>query len=65
MDVAKKPRGRAARVDQQPMECSCKGPILSRHQQESRKPNLIIGDFVDYLLQRHRKRVKLITVLPS
>jgi hypothetical protein len=29
------------------------------------KPNLIIGDFVDYLLQRHRRRVKLITVLPE
>jgi hypothetical protein len=28
------------------------------------KPNLIIGDFVDYLLQRHRRRIKLITVLP-
>jgi hypothetical protein len=30
----------------------------------SGKPNLIIGDFVDYLLQRHRRRIKLITVLP-
>ena len=29
------------------------------------KPNLIIGDFVNYLLQRHRRRVKLITVLPG
>lgn len=29
------------------------------------KPNLIIGDFVDYLLQRHRRRIKLITVLPG
>src|SRR5205823_13450717 len=28
-------------------------------------PSLIIGDFVDYLLQRHRRRVKLITVLMS
>ena len=31
----------------------------------SGKPNLIIGDFVDYLLQRHRRRIKLITVLPE
>lgn len=30
----------------------------------SGKPNLIIGDFVDYLLQRHRRRIKLITLLP-
>jgi len=28
------------------------------------KPNLIIGDFVDYLLQRYRRRIKLLTVLP-
>ena len=31
----------------------------------SGKPNLIIGDFVDYLLQRHRRRIKLITVSPG
>lgn len=31
----------------------------------SGKPNLIIGDFVDYLLQRHRRRIRLITVLPQ
>ena len=31
----------------------------------SGKPNLIIGDFVDYLLKRHRRRIKLITVLPG
>ena len=31
----------------------------------SGKPNLIIGDFVDYLLQRHRRRIKVITVLPG
>lgn len=29
------------------------------------KPNLIIGDFVDYLLQRHRRRIKLIAVFPA
>jgi hypothetical protein len=29
------------------------------------KPNLVIGDFVDYLLQRHRRRIRLITVLPQ
>jgi hypothetical protein len=29
------------------------------------KPNLIIGDFVDYLLRRHRRRVKLIAVFPN
>ncbi len=29
----------------------------------SGKPNLIIGDFVNYLLQRQRRRIKLITVL--
>jgi hypothetical protein len=31
----------------------------------SGKPNLIIGDFVDYLLQRHRRRIRVITVLPG
>jgi len=31
----------------------------------SGKPNLIIGDFVDYMLQRHRRRVKFITVFPD
>lgn len=31
----------------------------------SGKPNLIIGDFVGYLLQRHRRRITLITVLPG
>ena len=31
----------------------------------SGKPNLIIGDFVDYLMQRHRRRIKMITVFPS
>ena len=31
----------------------------------SGKPNLIIGDFVDYLLQRHRRRVKIIAVFPG
>jgi hypothetical protein len=31
----------------------------------SGRPNLITGDFVDYLLQRHRRRVKLVTVLPE
>jgi len=30
----------------------------------SAKPTLLIGDFVDYR-QRHRRRVKLITVLPG
>jgi hypothetical protein len=29
------------------------------------KPNLIIGDFVGYLLQRHRRRIKLLIVLPG
>ena len=29
------------------------------------KPNLIIGDFVNYLLRRHNRRVKLIAVLPG
>ena len=29
------------------------------------KPNLIIGDFVNYLLRRHNRRVKLISVLPG
>ena len=27
------------------------------------KPNLIIGDFVNYLLRRHRRRIKLIAIL--
>jgi hypothetical protein len=30
----------------------------------SGKPNLVIGDFVNYLLQRHRRRIRLVTVLP-
>lgn len=29
------------------------------------RPNLIIGDFVDYLLSRYRRRIKLVTVLPG
>jgi hypothetical protein len=29
------------------------------------KPNLVIGDFVLYLLQRHRRRIRLITILPQ
>jgi hypothetical protein len=28
-------------------------------------PNLIVGDFVDYLLKRYRKRVRFITILPQ
>ena len=31
----------------------------------SGKPNLIIGDFVNFLLQRQRRRIKLITVFPG
>ena len=31
----------------------------------SGRPNLIIGDFVDYLLSRYRRRIKLVTVLPA
>jgi hypothetical protein len=40
-------------------------PVLPRRNKGSGRPNLIIGDFVDYLLQRHRRRVKVITVLPG
>lgn len=29
------------------------------------KPNRIVGDFVDYLLRRHRRRIRLISVLPG
>ena len=29
------------------------------------KPNSIVGDFMDYLLARHRKRTRAITVIPS
>jgi hypothetical protein len=29
------------------------------------RPNLIIGYFVDYLLRRQRRRIKLLTVLPG
>ena len=29
------------------------------------RPNLIIGDFVDYLLSCYRRRIKLVTVLPG
>lgn len=28
------------------------------------RPNLIIGDFIDYLLARHRKRIQSINVIP-
>ncbi len=28
-------------------------------------PNLIVGDFVDYLLRRHRRRLKFLMVLPE
>ena len=31
----------------------------------SAKPSIVIGDFVNYLLQRHRRRVRLITVLTT
>lgn len=31
----------------------------------SGRPNLIIGDFVDYLLSRYRRRIRLMTVLPG
>jgi len=31
----------------------------------SGRPNLIIGDFVDYLLSKYRRRIKLVTVLPG
>lgn len=29
------------------------------------KPHLIVGDFVDYLLDRHAKRVKFLNILPG
>ncbi|MBI4194417.1 MAG: hypothetical protein HY526_04995 [Betaproteobacteria bacterium] len=29
------------------------------------KPNLLVGDFVDYLLARHKKRVRHITIWAS
>lgn len=29
------------------------------------KPNRIIGDFVDYLLRRHRRRIRVISVFPG
>ena len=29
------------------------------------KPNLIVGDFLDYLLARHRKRIRVVTLLPD
>ncbi len=29
------------------------------------RPNLIIGYFVDYLLRRQRRRIRLVTVLPA
>ena len=28
------------------------------------KPNLIIGDFVDYLLARHKRRIEAINIIP-
>ena len=31
----------------------------------SGKPDLIVGDFVGYLLQRYRRRIILMTVLPG
>lgn len=29
------------------------------------KPNSIVGDFLEYVLARHRKRLRTITVVPS
>ena len=29
------------------------------------KPNSIVGDFVDYMLARHRSRLRTITIVPS
>jgi len=29
------------------------------------RPNLIVGDFVEYLLSCQRRRIKLVTVLPG
>jgi hypothetical protein len=29
------------------------------------KPNSIVGDFMDYILARHRRRIRAITVIPS
>lgn len=29
------------------------------------RPNLIVGDFLDYILARFRKRVRAITILPG
>jgi hypothetical protein len=28
------------------------------------KPNQIVGDFVDYLLRRHRRRIEAINIIP-
>ncbi len=28
------------------------------------QPNLIIGDFVDYLLRRHRRRIQAVNIIP-
>lgn len=28
------------------------------------KPNLIIGDFIDYLLKRHSRRIEAINIIP-
>ena len=28
------------------------------------RPNLIVGDFVDYILQRFRRRIEAVTIIP-
>lgn len=28
------------------------------------KPNMIVGDFVDYLIARHKKRIEAINIIP-
>jgi hypothetical protein len=47
------------------MERRHQGSFVSVVNKGRGKPNLIIGDFVNYLLRRHNRRVKFITVLPG
>jgi len=29
------------------------------------RPDLILGDFIDYLFQRHRRRIKAVNIIPT
>jgi hypothetical protein len=38
--------------------------LICRVVTRGRRPNLIIGDFVDYLLGRHSRRIQAVNIIP-